>query len=301
MPQASLRYTVAVASYNRPGQLAGLLASWRAVDYPREGFELVLIDDGSPADYAAEVERHRGDLEVRLFRVPHGGVSAGRRSALERARAPYIVITDDDCRPARDCLRACDAATSRRPLAAWGGQVENLLVDNPCAAASQWIVNYVTARWNAAGPALFFSTSLLVFPTAELRRQGILDFTWPTGAACEDREVCERWRAAGGELLACPGLRTGHVHQLTLAGFWRQHHFYGRGKRELESRRPAGRTGTPRLSRPGFYLGLVLGPWRAFGPRRGALVSALVLVGQLALLVGYLGYRPAVPSGGKPA
>lgn len=301
MPQVTPRYTVAVTSYNRPWQIAGLLSSWRAVDYPRDGFELVLIDDGSSADYATEVERHRGDLEVRLFCLPHRGVSAGRRSALDHARAPYLVITDDDCRPGPDCLRACDAATHRQPLAAWGGTVENLLVDSPCATASQWIVNYATAHWNAAGPAIFFSGSLLVFPTVELRRRGTLDFAWPPGAAGEDRELCERWRAAGGELLACPGLRTGHVHQLTLAGFWRQHHFYGRGKRELESRRPAGRTGTPRISRPGFYLGLVLGPWRAFGLPRGALVSALVLVAQLALLAGYLGYRPAATSEGNPA
>lgn len=301
MPQALPRYTVAISSFNRPEHLAGLLASWRAVDYPREGFELVLIDDGSPEDYAAEVERQRGDLAVRLFRVPHRGASAGRRSALGQARAPYLIFTDDDCRPDRNCLRACDAATTRLPLAGWGGHVENLLLDNPYATASQWIVNYVTARWNQAGSAVFFSSSLLIFPTAELRRRNTLEFAWPKGAAGEDRELCERWCDSGGQLLPAPDVCTGHCHHLTLTSFWRQHHFYGRGKRELESRRPIGRRDTPRLSRPSFYRDLLLGPCRAFGLRRGIPIALLVLVAQLALFVGYLRYRPAAPSGGKHA
>ncbi len=66
------------------------------------GYELLLIDDGSPdrcgdlcEEYALE------DPRVRVIHQPNGGLSAARNTGLEQARGEYITFIDSD--DALDC------------------------------------------------------------------------------------------------------------------------------------------------------------------------------------------------------
>ncbi len=44
-------FSVVVATHGRPRQLAGCLAALADLDYPHDRFEVLVVDDGSPARY----------------------------------------------------------------------------------------------------------------------------------------------------------------------------------------------------------------------------------------------------------
>ena len=135
-------YSIIVPTYRRRDSLARCLKAIEALDFPRDRFELLVVDDGSPvppADLVASVDR---SLDARLVCAPHGGPSAARNTGADLARGRYLVFTDDDCAPHPDWLTAIDRAISAsvKPLAV-GGRVVNVLLDNIYAAASQGIVD----------------------------------------------------------------------------------------------------------------------------------------------------------------
>ena len=128
------RVTVAVATFNRAGQLERLLAALRAQTLDRDQFEVVIVDDAS-SDATAEVlerELARGELDLRV--IPHaenrgratlargrvaGGPGAADRVHRRRLRAgaragSSVGSPPAPSTPARSS-RAAPSPTPRRP------------------------------------------------------------------------------------------------------------------------------------------------------------------------------------------
>jgi len=81
-------------------------------------------------------------------------------------------------------------------------------------------------------------------------------------ATAEDKELCDRWSTSGLALAHVPTMVVHHAHDLTLAGFLRQHFNYGRGilaYRLLQRRRTASGLLPEPLT---FYRDLVCSPIR---------------------------------------
>jgi len=85
--------TVSIATYNRAEYLRESLYS--VLSQPVADIEVLVVDDGSTDD-TADVVRAIGDSRVRYIRQDNGGVASARNRAVAEARAPYIVIHDDD-------------------------------------------------------------------------------------------------------------------------------------------------------------------------------------------------------------
>ena len=115
--------SVCIATYHRPEALARALACVAGLTPPPGGFEVVVVDDGSPAeDRIADVvddARRRipsdgtaGAPEIRLLQQPNRGAAAARNRAWREARGEWIAFTDDDCRPSPDWLVRLVAAAA---------------------------------------------------------------------------------------------------------------------------------------------------------------------------------------------
>ncbi len=281
-------FSVVIPTYNRPHQIPDLLKSWAAVDFPHDSFELLLLDDGGDFDLAPLVAAQAEKLPVRLFRLPHRGLSATRQSGLEQARGRYYLCTDDDCRPHQNILRAYAAALSRHPEAALGGTVHNLLLDDWFATTTQEIITFATARWNQNPEnAHFFNGSSIVFPTETLRRIGGFDPSWIQRTG-EDRDLCRRWEEAGHRLVSVPDALMGHAHHLHLRSFLRQHFHYGQGNYHTQRRRTRPGAGAPNFSGISFYLALLAYPFQVFSGTKALAIFTLILCAQVATLAGLL-------------
>lgn len=97
--------SIVIAAHNEEPEIAGLCASLRALDYPRDRLELILISDGSTDGTEACFERLR-EPWMRLLRQP---VRAGKASALNVgaacARHEILVLLDASTRPQPDTVR----------------------------------------------------------------------------------------------------------------------------------------------------------------------------------------------------
>jgi glycosyltransferase involved in cell wall biosynthesis len=101
--------SVVVPTYGRPDRLGGLIAALEAQDIDAP-FEVIVVDDGSPAATWDELRRLAAatTLGARLIleRLPaNAGPAVARNVGWRRAQAPLVAFTDDDCAPTRDWLR----------------------------------------------------------------------------------------------------------------------------------------------------------------------------------------------------
>jgi GT2 family glycosyltransferase len=238
----TVRFSVVVPTYERPALAARCLDALAGQDYPRDAFEVVLVDDGS-ARPLADAVTPPADLAVSILRVANGGPGAARNAGAAAARGTYLVFTDDDCLPAPTWLRMLDARTEVAPGRMVGGRTLNGLPANPWAATSQVIVGMAYAFYNADPSApRFFASNNMAVPADVFAAVG----GFRTGGfrvAAEDRELCDRWRHAGHGLAYEPRAVVAHAHALGFGGFCRQHFRYGRGALHYHQARAARRSG----------------------------------------------------------
>ncbi|WP_423069087.1 glycosyltransferase family 2 protein [Devosia sp. CN2-171] len=103
-------FSICIPTYNRSGLLAGVFENLGALRGP--AFELVLVNDGSPDDTVAVIERLSAEASfpVRAVHIPHGGLGPALNAAFDHAAGEFIIIMDDDDLIRPDCLEvALDA------------------------------------------------------------------------------------------------------------------------------------------------------------------------------------------------
>lgn len=304
MSEALPFFSVVVPTYRRVEALPACLDALAGQAYPRDRFEVLVVDDGSGASLDAVVAAFRDRLEVTLLSQPHAGPARARNTGAAHARGEVLAFTDDDCAPDPEWLRRLAARLRDRPGDMIGGQTVNALRQDRCATASQTLVNYLYEYYNvnAARPS-FFTSNNMALPRRAFLAIGGFDTTL-TSAAGEDRELCDRWQHLGYRLTYAPEARVSHHHKLTLRQFCRQHFQYGRAAcyfRRARRQRGAGRVAIEPLS---FYLNLLRYPFMHDPPRRAVALAALLFLSQGANAVGFaweqLAGRKPSPTGMPP-
>jgi len=288
MGQEQPFFSIVIPTYARPGQLATCLQSLARLDYPRERFEVIVVDDGSETPPEAVVASFCGHLDVTLLTQAHAGPAAARNTGAARAKGKFLAFTDDDCAPAPDWLQSLAARFARASDCAIGGRTLNALPDNLYLTASQLLVAYLYSYYNAnPDQARFFTSNNLAVPTDRFHTMGGFDTTY-TRTAAEDRELCDRWLHHGYRMTYAPEALVYHAHALTLRTFLRQHFNYGRGAFRFRQARAQRARGRIRLEPFSFYLNLLLYPFSQAQGRRAPLLAALLVVSQAANAVGFL-------------
>lgn len=99
-------FSVVIPTYNRSAYLGELLNNLRTQDYPKDKYEIVVVDDGSTDATESLVKNliAKSDITIRLYRQEHKGPAAARNLGIKKSRSDIIAFTDDDCRPERDWL-----------------------------------------------------------------------------------------------------------------------------------------------------------------------------------------------------
>lgn len=93
-----LRFSIVLCTKNRAHLLESALASIAAIEYPKDAFELVLVDNGSTDGTRELVEGFRTSVafDVRYAFEERPGLSAARNRGIREARGEYVFFTDDD-------------------------------------------------------------------------------------------------------------------------------------------------------------------------------------------------------------
>jgi len=280
-------FSIIIPTFHRPERLRDCLGAIGLLETPPGGFEVVLVDDGSPGakEAAAMVRDACPSLSLRYVIQEHGGPARARNRGAEEASGQYLACIDDDCRPDRDwLLQLADAFTGPEGRLV-GGRVVNALPDNLFAEASQALMSYLYGYYLEQERPFFASCNLALSRT-DFQRVGGFDTRFPL-AAGEDRDFCRRSRHRGLHLVYAGNALVHHYHVLSLRSFIRQHFNYGRGAMFYHRLRKEDGRGGSGAEPPRFYFDLLRFPFTDPGCRRPRSVSLLLGLAQLANAAGF--------------
>lgn len=101
---SKIKLSVVVAAKNEVNNIGKLISALQLQKYPKENFEVVLVDDNSTDDTFSTAEQAITELENFQIIKASRKLFEGKRGALDVgikiAKNPYILITDADCEPA---------------------------------------------------------------------------------------------------------------------------------------------------------------------------------------------------------
>jgi glycosyltransferase involved in cell wall biosynthesis len=272
-----LRFSVVIPTRDRPRALARCLEALER-QHADGAWEIVVVDDGSTRDQ--EVAAAAGaSARSRLVRTaPRGSVHA-RNVGIREARAPVVLLIDDDCEP-RPAWATSLATRVEGGAAAAAGRCLNPEPADALADATQLILDHLTLRSVRRDGTTSFAPTYNLACSREVALSVPFDESYVNQGA--DRDWCARLVQRGLAIAFEPEAVVDHRQQLGLRSFWSKHRAYGAGSARFHRRQ-----GT-RLERPGFYVQLLRAGFRR-GPRTG---SALLLA-QLATAVGFAGHAIA--------
>lgn len=189
--------TVCVSTRNRSELLPRLVEHLECQSIGVDGFEAVIVDNGSTDATWTVLQRLAAETSINL-RVhrnePGKGPAAGRNRAWRDARAPLCAFTDDDCTPTPDWLTAAvEGMRGRNAIGAgrilWPPSDESLM--GPFSRS-------VTAT---QGNAMWGATANLVVQTAHLAEVGGFNEDAFLNVASEDTDLLFRILELGVEFV----------------------------------------------------------------------------------------------------
>lgn len=291
-------FSIIVPTYNRPRRLARCLRALTALNYPRDRYEVIVVDDGSTQPCTEMVASFADEICVQTIYQKNQGPAVARNNGAKRANGRYLAFTDDDCAPASSWLSHLAAQLSQTPQKMVGGYTRNALPRNPFSISSQLLIDYLYYHYNRSeSRARFFTSNNFAVSTELFWQVGGFDETMSL-AAGEDREFCDRWLENDLGMVYLPRAVIFHAHKLRFFSFWRQHFNYGRGAwqyRALRSQRDA--TAVP-LESPQFYWRLIRFPLTMAHDIRAYVLTGMLGLTQTANAIGFL-YERFVRHGQK--
>ncbi len=288
MTDSKERFSIIVPTYGRPKQLKECLDAVAELAYPRDGFEVIVVDDGSKTSLEEIVGAFQKRINVRLLRQDNAGPATARNRGASESSATYLAFTDDDCKPSQHWLTSLEEALNPNPELLVAGRTVNDLPENSYSTASQLIIDFLYSYYNRED-AMFIASNNMALSKEQFLKVGGFDTTFPLAAA-EDREFCDRYLYKGFKTIYAPEAIVRHAHPLSLSNFSRQHFNYGQGAHKFHKIRASRSQKAMKIEPMKFYTGLLLYPWRT-SCRYKLLLSLLIALSQFANAAGFFSER----------
>jgi len=181
-PPRAPRVSIVIPAKDEAGSLPGLLRSLRALEFPADRLELIVVDHGSRDDTPA-IAAAAG---ARVIRHEGGTVAAARNAGARAAQGGLLAFLDADCSVAPDWL-ARALTHFQDPAIGAAGSYYTIPLDRP-----SWVRRVLHAQ--AAGLPAGGDAAWIPAGNFVVRR----DAFWKAGAfderltTCEDVDLCFR-------------------------------------------------------------------------------------------------------------
>jgi len=279
--------SIIIPSHNRPKCLQQCLAAITELDYARDKFEVIVVDDGSSTQLDPIVDLFSAKINLHLLKQEHAGPARARNRGVKQAKGEFLAFTDDDCRPTPGWLATLMDFLAIKPDSMIGGEILNALPGNSFSSASQALVSYLYFYYNKnSKEAHFFTANNIALSKKCFLAVGGFDQEWGIAAA-EDREFCDRWLLSGYQMTYAPEAVIYHAHPMSLTGFWDQQFNYGRGAHFFHRTRNRRNQEPMKFEPLSFYLNLIRYPFLRFKKVKAVSISGLIVLAQAANIVGF--------------
>jgi MoaA/NifB/PqqE/SkfB family radical SAM enzyme/GT2 family glycosyltransferase len=220
--------SIVIPTFNRKLKLRQCLDSLFVQIYPKNAFEIIVIDDGSTDGTKDMLEAlAKINSNFRYFIQAHKGPAVARNLGIRQAQAEIIGFTDSDCILDKDWVRLMvQVHRLEKYIAAVGGVTE---VDsfNIKAMVSQFLSDgAIETMINEKSETIFFPTCSVSF-----KREYIIDgfneyFPLPAG---EDLDFFWRHFKKGYRFSYNKDIKVFHNCHTDFTSFLKQAYMYGRG------------------------------------------------------------------------
>lgn len=292
--------SVVITVLNAAPYLGRCLDSLLALDYPRDRYEVLIVDarsrDATQDIVRRYAARTQGKPEIRLFEKP-GSIGTGRNEGVRHARGAFVAVTDGDMAVSpqwlRELLRGFDLADQ---VGAVGG---------PNNTATSDLASKTVACIPVHGPTL---DEVPLRGRNRYREAFVSDTDWYTNVtrnsmyrrdvllqvgafaeeliSTEDPELNARIHAAGWKTAYNPTAVVHHHHRNSLRAFYKQMKHYAYGHADTTVKRPYMRRPKQFLPASGFAALAALA-LAGFAWRPAWVALGLALLAALAVLLGY--------------
>ena len=288
-----MKANVIIPAFNAQRTIKNLLESLISQDYPKEDYEVIVVDDGS-TDATVRIVK---DYSVTYLFQKNKGAGAARNLGAKKAKGKIFIFVDSDCLVSQDWLKNYWQAYQENPQAGIiGGGVRKPKKRNYLAWA-----DYLSS-WHNAHECLPRHWVKEYLPSLNLSVRGEVfkrvGGFWEKKLTGEDVDFCSRARKIGTGILFEPRLAVWHKNP-SLAGFfkhnfnWGHHASFVRGSEEGLEFHPlfSGSFGKSLL----MFLPIVLGwplflalSWWRYQPLRFLICLPLIFLGRFAYGLGFL-------------
>jgi glycosyltransferase involved in cell wall biosynthesis len=206
-------FSIVIPTYNRLPILEKCLRALEVQEIGDkthiEGYEVVLVDDGSTDGTMNWLATHKDEFtHVRCFEQNHAGPAAARNLGVEKAQGDTIIFIDSDLVVLSNFLQAhTNALLQGREKLGSDSFFTYGAVINTCNFANPTAEPYKITDFSAA----FFATGNVAIPKHWLEKAGLFDngfqlYGW------EDLELGVRLKKLGLQLIKCPEAVGYHWH-----------------------------------------------------------------------------------------
>ena len=305
-----MKFSIIIPVYNRPDEIDELLESLLNQTY--ENFEVLVIEDGSTIPCESIVRKYMTKLNVQYFFKNNTGQGFSRNYGYERATGDYLIVFDSDCIIPPGYLDEVKKYLDSTQVDAFGGpdrahdSFTNTQKAINCAMTSLFTTG--GTRGSKLHVGAYRPRSFNMGMTPEVfRKTGGYIIT----RMAEDLELSIRINKAGFKIDFIENAFVYHKRRTTFLSFYKQIHFFGRGRINLSRFFPGEvrfihlfplvfTVGfiilffLPLVSIPLFYTGLMLLAayfllvWAdAMMKSKNIIVSFMVVYASLLLMVAY--------------
>lgn len=229
---ATTLFSIIVPVYNRPDEIADLLASL-AVQTDR-GFETVIVEDGSTVDCRTQCETYKDQARVKYYYKDNEGRSIARNYGIVRADGDFFIFVDSDCILPPDYIEKLRKSLASNPADCFGG---------PDAAHEsftdkQKAINYSMTSFLTTGGIRGGKVSMEKFTPRTFNMGYSREVYEKVGGFremfSEDIDMSTRIRLAGFRILLFPDVAVFHKRRVDFRKFWKQVHVFGMSRITLQ-------------------------------------------------------------------
>lgn len=116
-------YSIIVPSFNRIDEIKELLQSMQLLKFPKESFEVIIVDDGSTDDTINYLEKFKSkaNFTFTFYSQTNQGPGAARNTGMENAKGDFFIFIDSDVTVPVDWLKHIDQFVNDQQADAFGG------------------------------------------------------------------------------------------------------------------------------------------------------------------------------------
>jgi GT2 family glycosyltransferase len=232
--------SVLMASHNGADTIGRTLEAMSALDAPKDGWELLVVNNASTDGTEAIVRKWQDRLPLRYLVEVRLGKSKAMNTALAQAQGDFIVMTDDDVLPDKNWLTEWRRVADAWPqCSVFGGAIIPEFGDHP----PRWPLPRVSltvlyaqtpdqpegeiAPADVSGPNMAIRQT--VYESDHCFDEKFLVGKY--GLMGEDSEFVRRASEAGYRIGFAPQARVRHIiHKEQMSWRWMHHRFFRHGR-----------------------------------------------------------------------